>query len=182
MGLPVVTPDPDLERLMWELYVEYERDLGLLDPIDPESFLEGTDERIETVTTALVESAWGLSTYDGTLTVRATRQLPEQLEVDLNLHVQLPPDFDLAKLGEQGDQAMQDLVQGLQERLLAGLEQPVRDEVARQAPVLDYSAGISGLKWTQREPALAAATQPPAVKEQEPVARTEQRPDGVKPA
>jgi hypothetical protein len=181
MGLPVVSPDPELERLMWELYVEYERDLGLLDPIDPESFLEGADERIETVTTALVESAWGLSTYDGTLDVKVTRQVPEQLDVALDLHVQMPPDFDISTLAEQEAVVLHDLVERLQQQLLAGLEQPVRDEVARQAPIVDFSVGISGLKWTQREPAIEAATRRPAIEEQEPPETTEGRPAGVEP-
>ena len=56
------------------------------------------------MTTALVESAWGLSTYDGTLTVRAAHQVPEHPDIDLNLHVQLPPDFDLGTLSEQEDE------------------------------------------------------------------------------
>lgn len=178
MGLPVVSPDPELERLMWQLYVEYERDLGLLDPIDPESFLEGADERIETVTTALVESAWGLSTYDGALNVRATRQLPEQLAVDLNLHVQLPPDFVLPAHGEQEEAILQELVERLRQQLLTGLEQPVRDEVARQAPIVDFSASVSGSRWTQREPHIATATPRPAAEEQAaPVVREAQTED-----
>lgn len=163
MGLPVVSPDPELERLMWELYVEYERDLELLDPVSPVAFLGGADEREEPVTTALVESAWGLSTYDGTLTVRAARQVPEHLDVDLNLHVQLPPDFDLDTLSEQEEEALQGFVERLQAQLLSSLEEPVRGEVARQAPIVDYSASISGLKWTQRQP---AAAEPPAGEDQ----------------
>ncbi len=133
MGLPVVSPDPELERLMWELYVEYERDLELLDPVSPVEFLDDADEREQPVTTALVESAWGLSTYDGTLTVRAARQIPEHPDIDLNLHVQLPPDFDLGTLSEQEDETLQGFVERLQAQLLGSLKEPVRGEVARDA-------------------------------------------------
>jgi len=127
------------------------------------TFLDGAEERREPVTTALVESAWGLSTYDGTLAVRAARQVPEHLDVDLDLHVQLPPDFDLHTLSEQEEETLQGFVESLQSQLLGSLEEPVRGEVARQAPIVDYSASISGLKWTQRQP---AAAEPPAEEDQ----------------
>jgi hypothetical protein len=152
MGLPVVAPGPELERLMWELYAEYERDLMLADPIDPVTFLTGADEHSEPVTTALVESAWGLSTYDGVLTVKATRQVPELLDIDLNLHVQLPAGVDLTCLDAPQEQTLDGLLDTLQAQLLDGLDQQVRDEVARQSPIVDYAVTLSGFKWTQREP------------------------------
>ena len=169
MGLPVVAPDPALERTMWELFVEYERALRLNEPIDPVAYLGDTGERGEPVALALVESAWGLSTYDGTLTVKATRSMPPQLDVDLNLHVQMPDAFSVAALKGDEDELLQQFVEKLQEDLLRNLEQPVRAEVARQAPVVDYSVSIAGLKWTQRfpkEPAASAAESaaPPAGK------------------
>ncbi len=153
MGLPVVAPDAELERLVWELYVEYERDLKLADPVDPVEYLAGVDERSEAVTTALVESAWGLSTYDGTLTVKAVRTVPEELDIDLNLRVQMPEEFDISALDEPQTDVLQQFVEKLQEQLLESIAQPVHDEVVRQSPITDYSVTFSGLKWKQREPA-----------------------------
>ena len=49
MGLPVIAPEPELERLMWELFVEYERALSLNDPVDPVAYLDGAGERSEPV-------------------------------------------------------------------------------------------------------------------------------------
>ena len=157
MGLPIVTPDPEMEHLMWELYTEYERLLRLNEPVDPAEFLADEDERREPVTTALVESSWGLSTYDGTLIVKAVRDVPDELAVDLNLRVQMPPEFNLDSLNEQQATTLHDFVQALEQQLLGSLEEPVRDEVARQSPVLDYSVEIRGLKWNQREPQQAPA-------------------------
>ena len=109
MGLPIVAPEPELERLMWELFVEYENDLLLNDPDRPRAYLDGADERSEPVTLALVESSWGLSTYDGMLTVKAARNVPQQLNVDLNLHVQMPDAFNLAALKDGGEAASAEL-------------------------------------------------------------------------
>jgi len=155
MGLPVVSPEPELERLMWELFVEYERALRLNDPVDPVAYLDGAEERSEPVTLALVESSWGLSTYNGLLTVKAARNLPEELNVDLNLHVQMPDSIDLSTLSDTESAALQSFVEGLQAHLLETLAKPVHDEIARQAPIVDYTINIAGLKWTQREPAGA---------------------------
>lgn len=158
MGLPIVAPDAELERLMWELYREYEQLLRLAEPIDPVLYLGNEDERREEVTTALVESSWGLSTYDGTLIVKALRDVPDELAVDLKLHVQMPEEFDLAALDEQQAATLSAFVRALEQQLLGTLEQPVRDEVARQSPIVDYAVTVAGLKWTQREPQEGGTT------------------------
>lgn len=186
MGLPVVSPEPELERLMWELFVEYERALYLNDPVDPVAYLNGAEERSEPVTLALVESTWGLSTYDGLLTVKAMRNLPEELSVDLNLHVQMPDSIDISTLNNAESAALQSFVEGLQAHLLETLEKPVHDEIARQAPIVDYAINIAGLKWTQRDPGgeggQAAAGTGPTSGEQEAPTAAQGMPSAAEPA
>ncbi|MFQ6006198.1 MAG: hypothetical protein ACE5OQ_11920, partial [Woeseia sp.] len=46
IGLPIIKDDPELEALLWNLYLEYEQDFELLDPINPHEDMFQNEDRI----------------------------------------------------------------------------------------------------------------------------------------
>ncbi|MBI4288506.1 MAG: hypothetical protein HY671_08780 [Chloroflexi bacterium] len=91
LGLPIEVPDKKTEELMWSLYAEYEEMLQLRSPIDPNTYVpQDRDQRSEpTGALACIESRAGLHVFGGTLTGLVTRQMPAQLNLNVNLN--LPP-------------------------------------------------------------------------------------------
>jgi hypothetical protein len=133
LGLPVQHPEPELENILWNLYKEYEDLLGLLDPLDPEEELNksGKDEiTLENLTIACVESQKAISVFNHRLVINRTRQVPQSLQVNLN--VALPPSIDIAKLPQQAQVVLQEIIQEFSKKA----QLLVQEEMKRQSPVI----------------------------------------------
>ena len=74
IGLPITDAVDPVEALMWALLKEYEADLKLLEPLDPVTAVATTDFYTEDATIWVVESTWGVHTFDGQIEVRATHE------------------------------------------------------------------------------------------------------------
>jgi len=69
--LPISKPTPRLEKLMWELYLDYETDLQLLEPFNPAALLKPQEYSLEfEATVGIVESVTCLDAFifNGTIT------------------------------------------------------------------------------------------------------------------
>ena len=142
IGLPVTDAVDPVEALMWALLKEYEADLKLLEPLDPVTAVATTDFYTEDATISVVESTWGVHTFDGQIEVRATRQMPGNLNVALNLNLQIPPN-----LSPQQQQALQQALQALQQALPAQAQQAVQQALQAQAPVAKIEAAFRNGVW-----------------------------------
>jgi hypothetical protein len=109
IGLPVEEAPEDLDRLMWRLLNAYEDDLRLREPIDPIAAVAEEDVFTEEATTAVLESSWGLHEHTGEIEIRAKRQMPPNITVNMNMNLQVPPDLSVA--GAPSPQAAQALLQ-----------------------------------------------------------------------
>lgn len=56
IGLPVVCPDRDVERLIWVLYDDFARELNLAEPFDPRDLINTGQRREFEVTAGVVET------------------------------------------------------------------------------------------------------------------------------
>jgi len=56
IGLPIVEPSPELERLLWDLQKEYATWLELTTPYNPEAILGDTQSTVKTLVRAVIES------------------------------------------------------------------------------------------------------------------------------
>lgn len=148
IGLPVTEADAETERLMWDLYLRYEELTKLREPIEPVAFLGDDEERREEVTTAAVESEWGLHEHKGELALKAKRQLPPQLAINLNLNLQLPPNIQPQNIPAQAQQVLQQLMQQAQQQL----GRLVHEEIVRQCPLEDIEGRFVGARWQQTAP------------------------------
>jgi methylmalonyl-CoA mutase cobalamin-binding subunit len=143
IGLSVERPSPRVEDLMWELLEAYEDQMKMRHVLDPIAAVANTDPYSEEVTIAAVESSDSGFQFDGTIQVRAKRQIPANLNVALNVGLQLPPGIDVAELPT----AVQQLLQQGQQALAQLAQQAVQQAITQQAPVIGCEFGIRDGQW-----------------------------------
>jgi hypothetical protein len=143
IGLSVERPSPRVEDLMWELLEAYEDQMKMRHLLDPIAAVANTDPYSEEVTIAAVESSDSGFQFDGTIEVRAKRQIPANLNVALNVGLQLPPGIDVAELPT----AVQQLLQQGQQALAQLAQQAVQQAITQQAPVIGCEFGIRDGQW-----------------------------------
>jgi hypothetical protein len=143
IGLSVERPSPRVEDLMWELLEAYEDQMKMRHLLDPIAAVANTDPYSEEVTIAAVESSDSGFQFDGTIEVRAKRQIPANLNVALNVGLQLPPGIDVAELPT----AVQQLLQQGQQALAQLAQQAVQQAITQQAPVVGCEFGIRDGQW-----------------------------------
>src|SRR5439155_20533683 len=105
------------------------------------------DRYSEEVTIAVIESTAMSHEHSGLLEVRATRPMPANLQVAVNLNLQLPPGLDLAQLGP----GFQSIMQQLQQAIAAQANQAVVESLKQQAPAVNMEVGLRGASWKRIE-------------------------------
>jgi len=143
IGLPAVSADPALDQLMWDLLNEYEADMKLLRPIDPSSALAGTDKYLEDAVIAIVETKAAAYEFTGKIEISARRQMPQNLNVSLNLNLQMPPGV----ANQQMAAALQQQLQQAQQAILQQAQQAVQQALQSQAPLVGIEAGFRSGEW-----------------------------------
>lgn len=146
IGLPIEKPDEGLEDHMWQLFEAYERLMKLDCPIDAQSAIPlGKDEYEEPVILACIESETRLDVFRGTLKFRHVRQMPPQLNLNLNLGLQFPP----ALSPEQLPAAVQDIMQNMLQQLQGQIASIVQAELMKQAPIQRTEGGLFNAFWQE---------------------------------
>lgn len=152
IGLPVTEAPKDVDEAMWNLLKEYEADLKLLDPIDPFVAIAGKTTHSEPGTIAVLESQDFAHEFRGEVHIEGRRQLPQQLNVALNLNLQLPPGIDTSQLPAEATQVLQQILQAAQQALNAQAQQVVMQALEKQAPVDNIDAGFRNGRWVRSDP------------------------------
>lgn len=150
MGLPVEEASPELDKMMWELFEAYESDMKLNQPVDPAAVLNSSDRYAEDATIAIVESSTSSFEFKGELEVRARRQLPQTLQVSLNLNLQLPPGINPQTIPANAQQILQALLQELQKVAAGQAQQAVQQALNAQAPLLGAEAAFRNGRWERQ--------------------------------
>lgn len=142
MGLPVHNPEPEVERLMWDLFLQYEDYMSLNQPIDPRTFVpEEVDEHTEAnLTAACIESVHLLHVFSGDLKARRVRQPPPQLNINISLNVQLPA-------GITPQTVPQPIVQEIVRQLQSQISEQVRQQLRLQAPIVRVEGALQNASW-----------------------------------
>lgn len=142
IGLPVLDAPAELESGLWELLEEYEELMKLREPIDPAEVTKTTDHFREPATIAMIETTWGASSFSGEIEVQATRQMPQNLQVAVNLNLQLP-----AGLNPAAQQALQQFLQAAQQAVVQQSHDAVQEALKAQAPISKIDVGFRGGAW-----------------------------------
>ena len=134
LGLNVKNASENQEKLMWELYLEYEKELDLTQVFNTQEILEShqvDDYLMSGINGAFIESESFGHVFKVDVNLKANRQMPQNLNVPVN--IQLPP----------GGQADQQFIQQLQ--LL--IQQVVLKQLKAQAPVIGYGINYKHMEW-----------------------------------
>lgn len=148
--LPVIAADEKLDSFMWDLLQCYESDLKLLSPLDPVTAVATQDRYTEDACLAVIESVNNVDEFSGQIDVRAKRQLPQTLQVSLNLNLQLPVGLNLQQLPPNIQQLLQQLAQQAQQAALQQAQQAVQQALNAQAPLLGAEASFRNARWVRR--------------------------------
>ena len=133
---------------MWRLYLEYEKLLGLDDPLDFEELLiKKEDYEVKDLILAAIESRSLLHTFKQNLVIKKQRKLPQNPQLNLNINVPLPPNIDVNTLPQNVQQAIQQVMQELSKTIPAMVNQ----ELVRQSPVSGLEVKGYGGKWKKEK-------------------------------
>ena len=145
IGLPVRRAPDDVEALMWELLLAYERRLCLDEPFDPNAKLEQEEEVTEDIVVAVVESAGCVHEYGQRVKFRKQRAVPPSPAITVNVQLALPPGLDPANLPADVQQWLQNAISAA----ATGIEAQVRQELVRQSPVVRIEQVPFLGRWTK---------------------------------
>jgi hypothetical protein len=148
-GLNAERVDPDLERAMWDLFVEYENWMEMTDPLDPDVVLgmqQADQYRMTGLSETAVESVARLDVFESSLSFRRVRRIPPNPQININLQLGLPANMNPNELAPDAQQILQELAGQVTEHV----RQQVQEEIARQSPVRGIEMRTFGGKWSDR--------------------------------
>ena len=146
IGLDIQNADGELEHVCWDLYVQYESALGLLQCGDPNAYFSNADDDMATcpsTATACIESKNLLHAFGGNLELRRRRKYPPQLTINVNLGLQVPPIPNVQQIPPMVQQAVNQILQNG----IVDIQQQVHKEIARQAPVEAIDIRLASGQW-----------------------------------
>ena len=144
IGLPVIKPPGELEVFMWDLFEKYEDLLQLKDPIDPQGpFSSAEDEERMELVLAAIESESLTSAFNGTMVLRRIRKTPQQVNINLNVGVSLPPGVDPKAIPDDMRIAIEKVLRKVQ----ADAPKWVREQTQKQSPIERVEARFECGGW-----------------------------------
>lgn len=147
IGLPVEEPNDELEKLMWQLFEEYEKELELRNNIDPETALQNVEEQsYQDLPLAVVESTEKLHRFEVQARFRKKRNVPNNPQINVNLNVGLPSNMNPQQIPQQLQQAINQIMQQVMQTLPALVQQ----EIVRQSPVVGFEGRTFGGRWVEK--------------------------------
>lgn len=144
IGLPVSIPKDNLEKLMWDLYLDYEKYLELLNIIDPVGTLSNQEEfKYDKLPLAVIESSQKSHIYFSTVHLKKKRKVPENFS--LNLNVALPPNIDVNQLAQDAQQILQRIMNDIARNAPTIIQQ----QLQRASPEIGIDIKVYGGKWEE---------------------------------
>ena len=145
IGLPTTQPSPDLERAMWSLLQEYEDRMKLLTPFDPFKVLANAGsapQALEENVLAIIESEIGIHEYRMNVRITPKREIPQSLQVAINLNPQVPAD-----LAPEMESMLPFLLKQIEENINQRVALEVRQALEDQAPILGVDVATQNDGW-----------------------------------
>ncbi|MGH3266732.1 MAG: hypothetical protein ACRDNS_32645, partial [Trebonia sp.] len=86
--------------------------------------------------------------FTGQLEIRARRQIPPNLSVNMNMPIQLPS-MPATPQGQAMQAALQQMLAAIQPQIMQAAQQAVQDALKAQAPLLGAEAALRNGSWTK---------------------------------
>lgn len=148
LGLKTERMEDSLDRLVWELYLEYEDELNLRTTDDLVGYfkddLTTVYEEGEAVG-VLMESRAISHQFSGKIRIQRIRQMPNPLNLDLSLPLNLPASVQPESIPEE----IQRLIHQILRESGPEIRRMVEAEIAQQAPIQGIQGGWVGGLWKQ---------------------------------
>jgi len=146
MELPVEFPDDSLEKMMWNLYLEYENCMKFNEPLDPIVAL-GQNEtfHFDNIPIALIESAKKYHRFPVTVDMKKRRQVPPNPQITVNVGLNLPAGIDPVQIPQDVQQIMQQMINQVGQ----DVQRQTRQELIRQSPEVGVDIRNYGGKWVE---------------------------------
>lgn len=149
IGLQVKEADADLENLIWNLYLSYEKEFKPHESMDPEGYFPSDSEDKYTEDgweVACIESTAKLHVFEGQLRLKRIRRSIPTANISINLPLQLPPTITPQTLPQNIQMILQQFMQSVANQIRT----EVMKQLAAQAPVIGYQTNLIGGKWIDR--------------------------------
>ena len=137
--LNIENADKEIEEIMWDLFLEYENDLDIKNPFDPEQILENSKKEnlIEkNIKTVFLESNNKAFTHTVDCFIQRTRKIPTNLPLTINFN--LPAEISKDEINTS---------------LLNLIDKQIRESVVNQiidlCPIIDIRLKIINSKWIE---------------------------------
>ena len=148
LGLKAEKMESPLDRLVWELYREYEVALKLGTTDDPEGYFQDETTNVyeeENAVGVLMESRDVSYKFGGKIHIQRIRQMPDSLSLNLSLPLNLPPSIQPESIPE----GLQQIIRQILEEGVLEIRKMVEAEIAGQAPVQGSRGGWVGGVWSR---------------------------------
>jgi hypothetical protein len=148
IGLQIIFPDDNTEKMIWQLYLQYEDFLKLNEPVHPEIELANDENKIlEDLSIAVIESPKKLHVFKTHVELKKVRRIPPSPQINLNVNLQLPPNIQPNQIPQQAQQILQQLMAQISQ----SIPQLVQQEIIRQSPVMEIGGRVYGGKWFEEK-------------------------------
>lgn len=149
IGLQVKRPEPDVEKIMWALYLEYEDLLKLNSIRDAMGYFDGDNDLYEEneLTIVAIESVEKLHQYRGNLKLKRMRNIPPNPTINVNLNLQMPPGQETEKLPNQLALSLQNMLSQASQNM----RDIVNKEIRKQSPISGIKREFIKQRWVELE-------------------------------
>lgn len=149
IGLQVKRPEPDVEKIMWALYLEYEDLLKLNSIRDAMGYFDGDNDLYEEneLTIVAIESVEKLHQYRGNLKLKRMRNIPPNPTINVNLNLQMPPDQETQQLPNQLAESLQNMLRQASQNM----RDIVNEEIRKQSPISGIKREFIKQRWVELE-------------------------------
>jgi len=148
LGLQVENMDDKLEKLCWDLYLQYEEDLKLHSFAHPLAYFDNDDQdeyEEENAIIACIESAEKCHEFSGPLILKKVRQPPPQLNLNVNVPIQLPANIVTQNIPAQ----IQQMLQQIQQNVAGQVGTMIANQLRANMPVVGIDLHNERMFWKE---------------------------------
>jgi hypothetical protein len=148
IGIQIYHMDSSLEKLCWDLFLEYEELTKLNSPSHSLAYFNDDnmeEYREQDATIPSIESAAKYHECSGPFSFKIRRTFPQPVNITINLPVQLPVGFNVQQLPQE----IQQVLQQLQQNFLQQAQNLVSQQIRLQSTVTGVDIHAERIVWKE---------------------------------
>ncbi len=151
IGIQVENMDSNIEKLCWQLYLEYENLTKLNSLANPNAYFRNdSDEYAEQdVIIACIESMNRYHECSGTFSLQRKREFPQAVNLNLNVPIQLPPSLNIQQLPQQIQQTCSQILQDFQNTMVLQIRNIINEQLKSQSRIAGIDVTASDIVWKE---------------------------------